>query len=128
MSNAVVHFELPADDLDRAQGFYRDAFGWNLNAMPDMGYVMVSTTPTNEQGEPQRAGAINGGMLARHAPVSAPVVTIEVDSIDDTLSRVRELGGSVASERAAVGDMGFAAYFTDTEGNVVGLWENASRG
>src|SRR5437868_1315493 len=125
MSDPVVHFELPADDLERAQGFYREAFGWTLNAMPQMGYVLVSTTPTNEQGVPQQPGAINGGMLARQDPVTAPVITIQVASIDQAAQRVEQLGGALVSGRQPVGDMGFAAYFRDTEGNVVGLWENA---
>jgi uncharacterized protein len=125
MSDAVVHFELPADDLDRAQGFYREAFGWILNSMPGMGYVLVSTTPTDEQGVPRQAGAINGGMLARQEPVTAPVVTIQVASIDDSLVRIERLGGSTVRAKHPVGDMGFAAYVKDTEGNVVGLWENA---
>ena len=45
MSGRVVHFEIPADDVGRAEEFYRSAFGWTLNSMPDMGYTMVSTTP-----------------------------------------------------------------------------------
>ena len=125
MSDSVVHFELPADDLDRAQRFYRESFGWNLNPIPQMGYVMVSTTPTDEQGMPQEAGAINGGMLSRQDPVTAPVVTIGVESVDDALARVERNGGSVVRGKDPVGDMGFAAYFKDTEGNVVGLWESA---
>ncbi len=121
MSDSVVHFELPADDLDRAQRFYQEAFGWALNSIPGMGYVMASTTPTDGAGMPQRPGAINGGMLLRQQPVSAPVITIQVASIQDALQRVERLGGAVTRGREAVGDMGFSAYFTDSEGNVVGL-------
>jgi predicted enzyme related to lactoylglutathione lyase len=123
MSDAVVHFEIPADDLERIQRFYSGAFGWALNSMPGMGYVLASTTPTDEQGTPKEAGAINGGMLLRQEPVSAPVITIQVASIDRALEKIQELGGSVTRGREAVGDMGFAAYFKDSEGNVVGLWE-----
>ena len=125
MSDSVVHFELPADDLERAQGFYREAFGWDMRSMPGMGYVLVSTAPTDEQGGPQRPGAINGGMLLRQPPISAPVITIEVASVEQALERIEQHGGTVVRGRQPVGDMGFAAYFTDTEGNVVGLWESA---
>jgi len=38
---------------------------------------------------------------------------------------VQRLGGSTVSEKQPVGDMGFAAYFKDSEGNVLGLWQNA---
>jgi predicted enzyme related to lactoylglutathione lyase len=125
MSDPVVHFELPADDLERAQTFYREAFGWSLNSAPGMGYVLASTTPTDEQGTPQQPGAINGGMLVRQEPVTAPVITIAVASIEAALERIVQLGGTAVRDRMAVGDIGFAAYFRDTEGNVVGLWEAA---
>lgn len=45
--------------------------------------------------------------------------------IDETLKKIDGLGGSTVDERTPVGDMGFAAYFKDTEGNLMGLWENA---
>ncbi len=125
MSGRVVHFEIPADDVARAEEFYRSAFGWNLNAMPDMGYTMVSTTPTDDQGAPKDPGAINGGMLKREGPVTSPVITIDVDDIDKALETIGSLGGSTVTAKQPVMDMGFAAYFRDTEGNVVGLWQNA---
>ena len=121
----VVHFEVPFDDGERAGAFYREAFGWQLNSLPQMRYVLVTTTGTDDQGRPSESGAINGGMLARQGPITAPVITIGVDDLDDALARVEKLGGSVAIGRQAVGDMGFSAYFHDTEGNLVGLWQNA---
>jgi predicted enzyme related to lactoylglutathione lyase len=125
MSGRVVHFELPVDDVERAGGFYRDAFGWQVQPRPDMGYALVSTTPTDETGAPTAPGAINGGMLLRRDPLTAPVITIEVDDIDVALERVATLGGRTALGRQAVGAMGFSAYVTDPEGNLVGLWQNA---
>jgi uncharacterized protein len=125
MSGRVVHFEIPADDLERAEAFYREAFGWRVNVMPGLGYALIGTTPTDEQGAPTDPGAINGGMLKRQDPVRAPVVVIEVADIDAVLPAIERLGGVVARPKFAVGDMGFAAYFTDPEGNVLGLWQNA---
>ena len=123
MSGRVVHFEIPADDLTRAESFYRDAFGWEINSMPGMGCTLVSTTPSTQTG-PVEPGAINGGMLVRQVPITAPVVTIEVDDIDTALKAIAGLGGHTVRERTPVGDMGFAAYFADTEDNIVGLWES----
>jgi predicted enzyme related to lactoylglutathione lyase len=127
MTGAVVHFEIPADDVPRAQAFYREAFGWQVNEVPGMNYTLVSTTETDEDGTVTTPGAINGGLMARQGPITAPVITIETEDIDATLQLVEKLGGAVTLPRIAVGEMGFAAYFTDTEGNVVGLWENAVR-
>src|ERR687890_297190 len=54
----VVHFEVPFDDGERATAFYREAFGWELNSMPQFQYVMVTTTPTDESGRPVESGGI----------------------------------------------------------------------
>lgn len=121
----VVHFEVPFDDGPRAVHFYREAFGWQLNSMPQMQYTMVTTIDTDDQGRPVEAGGINGGMLARQGPITAPVITIGVEDLDDALARVEKLGGKVAIGRQKVGEMGFSAYFHDTEGNLIGLWQNA---
>ena len=126
MSGRVVHFEIPADDVDRASEFYRSAFGWSLSAMPEMGYTIVATTPTDEQGTPTESGAINGGMMAREAPITTPVIVIDVDDIDKALETIGSLGGSTVVPRQPVMDMGFAAYFKDSEGNLMGLWQTAS--
>lgn len=125
MSDRVVHFEIPADDVERAGSFYSDAFGWQLQSMPGMGYTIISTTPTDDQGMPAAPGAINGGMFARQGDLVSPVVTVEVADLDVALARVEEMGGSVVRAKQAVGDMGFAGYFKDTEGNVLGLWQSA---
>jgi predicted enzyme related to lactoylglutathione lyase len=126
MSGRVVHFEIPADDVERAGSFYSDAFGWQLQSMPGMGYTIISTTPSDDHGMPTEPGAINGGMFARQADVVSPVVTIAVADLDAALARVEELGGSVVRAKQAVGDMGFAGYFKDPEGNVLGLWQSAT--
>ena len=126
MSGRVVHFEIPYDDGDRARGFYKAAFDWEIVQMPEMGgYTLVMTGPSGEQG-PTEAGFINGGMLSREMSATRhPVVVVDVPSIDATLERIPELGGSVVAGKTAVGEMGFAAYVSDPEGNVVGLWETA---
>lgn len=125
MSGRIVHFEIPFDDGDRARGFYREAFGWTLDQMPEFDYTMVMSGPSGDQG-PTEPGYINGGMFKRDGgPLSGPVITIDVESIEDTLAKVESLGGSAVGEKMAVGDMGFAAYFRDPEGNVMGLWQNA---
>ncbi|CRK57271.1 Glyoxalase family protein [Alloactinosynnema sp. L-07] len=126
MSGRVVHFEIPFDDGDRARAFYQEVFGWQIQEMPEMNYTMVSTGPSGEQG-PTESGYINGGMMARAGGQwsPTPVLVVDVASIDDALTEVGKRGGKTVTEKMAVGDMGFAAYFTDPEGNVMGLWETA---
>jgi uncharacterized protein len=125
MSGRVVHFEIPYDDADRAGAFYQKAFGWQIVPLPEMGYTLVTTGPIGEQG-PIEAGFINGGMMKRDEPFTAPNIVIDVANLEDTLRAINEAGGTTVSGRQPVGDMGFTAYFRDPEGNLVGLWETAA--
>jgi predicted enzyme related to lactoylglutathione lyase len=124
--SGVVHFEIPADDQERARDFYGAAFDWRLDVMPDLGYTNVLTTPVDEQTQqPREPGAINGGLFQREGDLTNPIITVDVDDIDQTLKRIASLGGSVVQERTAIPGMGYFAYFRDTEGNVLGLWTTA---
>ncbi len=125
MSARVVHFEVPFDDADRARGFYRDVFDWQIQPMPEMNYTIVSTGPVSDEGMPLEPGYIGGGMMERQDPVSTPVITLQVDDIDSTLVLVEKHGGTAVGEKLQVGEMGFAAYFNDSEGNLMGLWQSA---
>ncbi|MCR4324327.1 MAG: VOC family protein [Candidatus Curtissbacteria bacterium] len=126
MMDSVVHFEIPTDDLARANKFYSSAFGWNMISETGHDYVLVMTAESDEKGPKERA-RINGGMLKRQGPITNIVITINVDDIDEALRKIEEAGGKTIRGKQPVGEAGFAAYFTDTEGNVVGLWENASK-
>jgi predicted enzyme related to lactoylglutathione lyase len=123
----VVQFEIPADDVDRATRFYRSIFGWRLTNVPGMDYTSVVTTPVDEESQlPREPGAINGGLYRRSADLpSTPVLTIDVESVDDALKQIEAAGGSVVQPRTELPGMGAFAYFTDPEGNTLGLWENA---
>jgi predicted enzyme related to lactoylglutathione lyase len=117
----VVHFEIPYDDGDRARAFYERAFDWQLMHLPEMGYTLAMSGPSGEQGPPE-PGFINGGMMERQGPFN---IVIDVENLETALAAVTDAGGTTVSERRPVGDMGFTAYFTDTEGNLIGLWETA---
>jgi predicted enzyme related to lactoylglutathione lyase len=122
----VVHFEIPTDDLDRAKGFYGSVFGWHLQTMQEMPYTIVMTTPVDEQTQmPTEPGAINGGMMERTADAPSPVLTVGVDSVDESMKKVEAEGGTIVRPKTEVPGMGAFAYFKDTEGNVLGVWESA---
>lgn len=127
MSGRIVHFEMPFDDGDRARDFYARVFGWQMMPMPEMGYTIVMTGPSGEQG-PQEPGFINGGLMERRSPFTGPNLVIDVANLEDALGAVNDAGGTTVLERMPVGDMGSVAYFRDTEGNLVGLWETAAPG
>ena len=125
----VVHFEIPADDVARAREFYGGVFGWKLQEMPEMDYTILETTPVDQETQlPVEPGAINGGLMKRTADTPAPVVTVDVESIDISLKEIEAAGGSTIQPRTEIPGMGAFGYFKDTEGNVVGLWETQPTG
>ena len=125
----VVHFEIPAEDQERARKFYQDALGWRIDPVPGMDYNTVVTTPMDEAtGRPTEPGAINGGMFARDAELKTPVITVDVPDINATLQAVQSLGGAVVKGKETIPGMGSFAYFKDSEGNIMGLWENLPAG
>ncbi|MDV3244541.1 MAG: VOC family protein [Nitrososphaerales archaeon] len=125
MNGKVVHFEIPAANLKRAQFFYKDIFGWQMNdvEMADGTYTMVGTAPTDQNGRLTEPGAINGGMMKKRKPFTGPIVTVQVDEIDDALKDVAKHGGKTVTKKTAMGQYGFFGYFKDSEGNLMGLYQ-----
>jgi uncharacterized protein len=122
--NSVIHFELPADLPDRAKKFYQGVFEWSVRDFPEMNYSIFTTTEVDEKQMPLKPGAINGGLAKRGQSVTVPSFAISVPNIDAFLPKIIAAGGKVLQKKMAVGTMGFMAYFSDTEGNVLSLWQN----
>jgi predicted enzyme related to lactoylglutathione lyase len=122
----VVHFEIPADDMDRAHKFYKEVFGWKIQEMPEFNYTIVRTGPSDEKGMPTEPGYIGGGMMKRRQ-IRTPVITIDVKDIENSLKDVKSHGGKVLVEKQEVGTMGYTAYFQDSEGNILGLWQTRTQ-
>ena len=123
--DSVSHFEIPADDIERAREFYQSIFGWQISKLPDMDYYWINATDTDhETGIPKEPGAINGGMLRKMDPRAIPTIVITVESLDERLKQVVEAGGSVTVPKMEIGKHGFYALISDTEGNNIGLWQN----
>jgi len=125
----VIFFEIPADNTARAMEFYRSTFGWKVNEIPEMHYTQLGTVDADRmgvRGTPKEPGAINGGMVERSRGLAnTPIIYINVKSIDEASASIKKNGGTIIQPRTPVGNFGFAAYFKDTEGNTVGLWEFA---
>lgn len=121
--NSVVHFEIPVDDMAEAKRFYGDVFGWQL-ADFEGGYVLATTTETGDDYRPKEAGAINGGLMVRSEHATAPVVVINVESVEEHIEKVTAGGGRMVRPKAEIPGMGYYAYVTDPAGNVIGLWQN----
>lgn len=118
----VVHFEIHADDVDRAERFYREVFGWMAEPFPGpINYRMLTTGAPGEVGIDgaitQRRGSAQG------AGIIAFVCTIQVDDLDETAGRIAAAGGLQVVDPEAIADVGRVAYYQDTEGNLFGLLE-----
>ena len=109
-----VHFEIPAEDAARAVKFFKDVFDWKFQEWGQQGYHLAST------GE---GAGIDGAVMQRMDPKQPVINSIEVDSVERYVEKIVANGGTIAVPKTPVGDMGFIAYFKDTEGNLHGLWE-----
>lgn len=114
----IVHFDLPADDPERAKTFYASLFGWTYEPVPGIpDFSLIATTDTD--GTP----GVGGGLGKRGAPDQRITNFIGVPSIDTTLEEVVRLGGKVVFPKTAVEKYGYMALCEDTEGNSFGVWE-----
>lgn len=115
----VVHFEITADEPERAIRFYSQAFGWFVEKWqgPEE-YWQVSTGEEDEMG-------INGAIMQRPqtAVGGGTLNTIGVGNLDAAVEAVVEAGGEVVQERRTIPYVGYHAYCRDTEGNVFGVLE-----
>ena len=127
----VVHFEMPVDDAERAQKFYKKLFGWEIQKFGEMPYWAVRTVEVDEKMMPKEKGAINGGMLKRdekNDPGSKnPVIVISVPNTEEYCAKVEKAGGKVVLLARKIGDMGIYARVKDTEGNIIGLWQDLKK-
>ena len=117
----IVHFEVPADDVERSRKFYSDLFEWKFEKWPGMEsgmeYWTINTTD-NEGGK-----AVGGGMMKRQNPQQGITNFIDVTSVDEYSAKVQSLGGKIVAPKQAVPTMGFFAVCLDTENNTFGIWE-----
>lgn len=110
----VVHFEIPADDPERAVRFYEQVFGWKISKWGGPHDYWLATT-----GEKDQPGI--DGAITRRSDIPSVVNTIDVPSLDDYARSVVEAGGKIIMPKTAVPGVGYLAYCTDTEGNTFGI-------
>ncbi len=122
----VVHFEIPADDMKKAAEWYKKVFGWNTEEASDMPYVMATTVERDENHMPKEVGAINGGFYERNDNGASknPVIVIKVGDIDESMEKIKTEGGEIVMDKMEISDMGLYAQFKDSEGNIMGIWQD----
>ena len=118
----VVHFEIHADNPERAVAFYSKVFGWTLKSWGGpVEYWVITTGAASERG-------IDGGLLRRRTPppaegqaVNSYVCTIDVPNLDEFQKKALAAGAQVALPKMPVPGIGWLAYFKDTEANIFGM-------
>ena len=118
----VQHFEIPADDVERASKFYTGVFEWKMQKLanpedPSKDYWFFDTK--DEKGNK----GIGGGLMKRQAPEHSVTNYITVPSVDDYTSKIEKAGGKVIMPKTEIPEMGFILVFLDTENNMFGLYE-----
>jgi uncharacterized protein len=119
--STVVHFEIPADDVERAKKFYGELFGWKIEkftGQSPMEYWTIGTGAGKAEME------LGGGMMKRQMPNQQITIYLDVPSVDGYTDKVKKLGGSVTVPKTAIPDMGYFAVCLDSENNPFGLWED----
>ena len=118
----IVHFEIHADNPERAIKFYQQVLGWKFSKWEGpMPYWLIKTGPDSERG-------INGGLMQRRGIVDgeaviAYVCTAEVASVDGDAHKAEAAGGTIVVPKMPIPGVGWLVYCKDTEGNIFGLMQ-----
>ena len=119
----VIHFEIHADQPNRAVQFYEKVFGWTFSKWPGpMDYWLISTGPKAQPG-------IDGGLIQRRGVIDgqaviAYVCTVDVPSVDQSLAGIIANGGTNVVPKMPIPGVGWLAYCKDTEGNIFGIMQS----
>ncbi len=112
----VVHFELGAEDPERAVKFYKEVFGWKIEKWEGpMDYWLITASEECEEG-------INGAIMHREYPQKT-INTIDVPSVDEFVEKIVKAGGKVVQPKTTIPSIGYFAYCEDTEGIMFGILE-----
>lgn len=124
VDHTIVHFEIPADDIQKMKNFYGKLFGWKIEKTPGpVDYWSIETVPVDKKGEPIRP-SVNGGMMKKQNPQHKPFNYILVESVNEYSKKIEVLGGKVIVPKMEVPGVGWWALALDPEGNQFGILES----
>lgn len=124
MHHTIVHFDIPADDVEKLASFYRKVFDWKIEKLPGpVDYWLIETVPTDSFGRLVEPG-VNGGMMKRERLEQRSINCILVESVEEYAKRIEDNGGRIIVPKQEVTGMGYFAIALDPEGNQFAIWEN----
>jgi uncharacterized protein len=98
LDHTILHFEIPANDVEKIKKFYSELFGWKIEKLGNMEYYSITTVPMDEKGNLLRPG-VNGGLYKKEQSQQQPVNYIYVESVDEYSKKVVSLGGKSLFQR-----------------------------
>lgn len=119
--NPVGWFELPVSDMDRAERFYSDFFGYEMSRKPEQGGVTMSWFPADMEGYGATGSLVHG---ETYVPTSEGVVvyfTAPGGTVEAALVKAKEQGIRILTELTPIGEYGFVATILDSEGNRIAI-------
>ena len=123
MDHTIVHFEIPANNVEKIKGFYEQVFGWKIiQAEGPIEYWLIQTVPVDDKGMLQRPG-VNGGMYKKINTETRSINYFAVESVSNFLAKIEKLGGKVIQPKQEVPNVGWIAAAEDPEGNQFALLE-----
>ena len=118
----IIHFEIHAENPERAIDFYTNLFGWEFKKWDGpMPYWLITTGPKDQMG-------IDGGLMKRMGPIDgtaviAYVCTAYTENLDASIKKAESLGGTIVVPKMPIPGVGWLTYAKDTEGNIFGMMQ-----
>jgi len=119
MKNAINWFEIPVKNFKKSKKFYETILGVEMQEMEAMGMLSAFFPAEMETGG--IGGCIIEGPEYEPSLKGSLIYLNGGDDLAVPLSKVEAAGGKILLPKTAIGHNGFMAYFTDIEGNKVGL-------
>jgi len=129
LDHTIVHFEIPANNIEKIKQFYVDLFGWKMEKYPGpTTYYLVETVPVDEKTMMPIRPGVNGGLYNRKdsslPEIAKPTNYISVESVEEYSKKVEALGGKIVVPKMEIPGLGWWALAQDPEGNHFGLLEH----
>ena len=119
-TNSINWFEIPVNDMARAKHFYQVAFSIHMHEDEMMGMKMAFFP--YESGSGKASGAL---VQSEYHKPSTEGVLIYLNANPDMvpiLERIQTEGGKIIMPKTQITpEIGYMAFFIDTEGNKVAL-------
>jgi uncharacterized protein len=117
--SSIVHFEVPSEDVEKAQEFYREVFDWKFEKDEYTDYWMIYTK------DEQDNDGLAGGLYKKGVDQPIGVMNyIDADDIAGTLKKIEKKGGKVIVPQSPIPKVGYFGIFQDPSGNTFGLFKS----